>query len=136
MPIVPRNAEKCNRNSFEIQTLLLGVGLEEQRGERAEEHGGGDARGGGGQAAGEGADDTDLLYGFLHAVGERMAKAGQRDGRAGAGEIYQGAVDPHGAEDHPQHDVPHQDARGGQLGLEHQEFADDADRAAHGEGFQ
>ena len=95
--------------------LFLGMGFENQCSEGAEKDCGCDACGCTGESAGERTENADLLYGFFHAVGEGMSEAGEGDGCASTCEIHQRAINPDGAENHAEDNVPHKDARWGQL---------------------
>ena len=74
-----------------IRPLLLSffTGFENERGDESKEHGGGDAACRGAQTAGQRAQQSFFRHGLLHALGQRMAKAGQRRGGSGTAPVYQ-----------------------------------------------
>ena len=106
------------------------MGLEQQRVQQAEYHGGGDARGGAGDAADECADQAVAVHRFNGAHGQGIAKARQRYGRTCPGEVGQGLVDAQRCQYHPGYHEQHEYTCVGQLGAHDQQLADVADQPA------
>ena len=97
---------------------------------------GGDTACGGGYTSGKGAQQAALFHGLGHALGQQIAKAGERDGGACSAPLYDIFIDAETSEHNAGDHVDHQNLCRGQSRPVNQNLPDEAQKTTAEKGAE